>query len=249
MQNENPFKAPDAAVADQSPDMGEFIPEGRGVPAGNGVAWLQRGWELFRMAPGPWVLLCIVYLVVAIVLGMIPVVNFLFNLAVPIFTGGIMLGCKALEDGEELTVGHLFAGFSGHAGNLALVGLIYLVGVVAVVIVMALLMGGISAAAGNFSATAMIIPVLLAMLFIIPLAMAMYYAPALIVFHGQQPLQAMKASFFVSLKNIVPFLVYGLVVIVLAIVASLPLFLGWLVLIPVLQASIYASYKDMFTNN
>ena len=249
MQNDNPFKAPEAAVADQSPDMGEFIPEGRGVPAGNGVAWISRGWQLFRMAPGPWVLLCIVYIVVAVVLGMIPVVNFLFNLAVPIFTGGIMLGCKALEDGEELTVGHLFAGFSGYAGNLALVGLIYMVGVVAVVIVMAMLMGGITAAAGDFSATAMIIPILLGMLFIVPLAMAMYYAPALVVFHAQSPLQAMKASFFASLKNIVPFLLYGLVVIVLAVVASLPLFLGWLVLIPVMQASIYAGYKDMFTNS
>jgi hypothetical protein len=33
---------------------------------------------------------------------------------------------------------------------------------------------------------------------------------------------------------------------VLAVVASVPAFLGWLVLGPVLFASLYASYKDLF---
>ena len=33
---------------------------------------------------------------------------------------------------------------------------------------------------------------------------------------------------------------------VLAIVASIPLLLGWLVLIPVMMASMYAGYRDMF---
>lgn len=248
----NPFKAPEAMVADVMPDSGNFFPEGRQVPAGNGVAWLSQGWELFRRAPGVWIIMSVVYMVLLIVLGLIPLVNILINLLVPIFAGGIMLGCKALDDGEELTVGHLFAGFSGYAGKLALIGLIYLAGMVAIGILMALMIGGMGFAAfanGALSATAMILPMLLVGLLLIPLAMAVWYAPALVVFHDQAPFDAMKASFFVSIKNFLPFLVYGLVVIVLAILASLPIFLGWLVLIPVLQASIYASYKDMFTGN
>jgi uncharacterized membrane protein len=31
-----------------------------------------------------------------------------------------------------------------------------------------------------------------------------------------------------------------------AVVASLPLFLGWLVLVPVVYASLYAFYRDVF---
>ena len=48
------------------------------------------------------------------------------------------------------------------------------------------------------------------------------------------------------MKNVIPFLIYGLVGLVLTIVATIPLLLGWLVLIPMLIASIYVSYKDIF---
>jgi uncharacterized membrane protein len=57
---------------------------------------------------------------------------------------------------------------------------------------------------------------------------------------------ALKASFFACLKNIVPFLVYGIVGFVLAIVASIPVMLGWLVLGPVFIASVYTAYRDIF---
>ncbi|MFZ2266380.1 MAG: BPSS1780 family membrane protein [Azonexus sp.] len=253
MQNDNnPFKAPTAQVADLPPDSGDFIAGGRSVPAGNGLAWLGGAWELFRAAPGIWIGLCVAYLLLMVVLGMIPLVNFLLGLLAPVFAGGIMIGCKALDDGDELTIGHLFAGFSGHAGNLFLVGLIYMAGVVGVVLLMLLIGGGIGFSlfvSGAVSPMAMIVPILVACLLIVPLAMAVWYAPALVVFHQQTPFEAMKASFFVSIKNFLPFLVYSLVIIVLAILASLPFFLGWLVLIPVLQASIYVSYKDMFTES
>jgi uncharacterized membrane protein len=56
----------------------------------------------------------------------------------------------------------------------------------------------------------------------------------------------MKASFVACLRNIVPFLVYGVILFVLAIVASIPFGLGWLVLGPVMAASLYAGYRDIF---
>jgi uncharacterized membrane protein len=56
----------------------------------------------------------------------------------------------------------------------------------------------------------------------------------------------MKASFAGSMVNVLPFLVYGVVGVVLAIVASIPLMLGWLVLLPVSVASIYTSYCDIY---
>jgi len=246
----NPFKPPEAVVSDYRPEAGNFIPEGRRVPAGNGVAWLSQGWELFRAAPGTWIGLSVVYILLMVVLGLIPLVNFLLSLLAPIFVGGIMLGCKALDDGEELRIGHLFAGFSSHAGGLALVGLLYLAGVFGIGLVMALLIGGSiglgALSGGNLPIFGVIIGGLVAALLIIPLAMAVWYAPALVVLQQQTAFEAMKASFFIGIRNFLPFLVYGLVFLVLAVIATLPLGLGWLVLIPVLQASIYTSYKDMF---
>jgi uncharacterized membrane protein len=67
-----------------------------------------------------------------------------------------------------------------------------------------------------------------------------------VVFHGQSAAQAMKASFVACLKNIVPFLVYGVLTFLLAILASIPFGLGWLVLGPVLAGSLYAGYRDIF---
>ncbi|MBS1190004.1 MAG: hypothetical protein H6R10_1796 [Rhodocyclaceae bacterium] len=248
----NPFKAPEARVADVFPGTGEFIPEGQRVPAGNGIGWFGRGWEMFRAAPGTWIGLSLILLVITLILGMIPLVNFLLNLIVPIFIGGIMIGCKAQEEGEELRIVHLFAGFSGYAGKLALVGVAYLVGVLLIVlatVVVAGGLGGIMIGTGKGSATALALPMLMAAVLFAPLAMAVWYAPALVVFHDVAPVAALKSSFFACLKNFMPFLVYGFVFLVLALVASLPVFLGWLVLIPVVQASMYASYRDMFTRS
>ncbi len=60
------------------------------------------------------------------------------------------------------------------------------------------------------------------------------------------PVEAMKASFAACLKNTVPFLVYGALYLVAAIVASIPFGLGWIVLVPVLMLTMYVSYKDIF---
>jgi len=57
---------------------------------------------------------------------------------------------------------------------------------------------------------------------------------------------AIKQSFGACLKNIVPFLIYGVVAFVLSIVATIPFGLGWLVLGPVLAASVYTAYQDIF---
>jgi uncharacterized membrane protein len=47
-------------------------------------------------------------------------------------------------------------------------------------------------------------------------------------------------------KNVLPFLIYGIVWIVLAFIATLPLMLGWLVLAPVTFASVYTGYRDIY---
>ena len=79
--------------------------------------------------------------------------------------------------------------------------------------------------------------------------MAIWFAPALVFFNNMPPLDALKASFNACLKNILAFLVYGLIVLVLMFFAALPAGLGFLVLIPVLSGSVYASYRDIFLAN
>jgi uncharacterized membrane protein len=116
--------------------------------------------------------------------------------------------------------------------------------------VFALFMGGGDPSADPEAAAKAMTTVALAVLIMlalsIPVLMAIWFAPSLVVFHNLGAVEAMKASFSGCLRNIVPFLVYGIVGFVLAILASIPLGLGWLVLGPVFGASIYTAYKDIY---
>jgi uncharacterized membrane protein len=236
----------------------------RAVDAGRGASWFSEGWRLFTPAVGPWILIVIVGFFLHLVLAFIPVLGSIASqLIFPVLMAGLMLGCRAIDRGEPLTVAHLFAGFGPRVGPLLIVALIYLAAAVAIVIfVVALLFVFFGAAVlsqlwssqdSMSTAAAMgglaligLVGGLVFLLLFLPVVMAVWFAPALIVLNGLEPWESMKLSFFGCLRNILPFLVYGVVWIGLAIVATIPLFLGWLVLGPVTVASIYASYCDIF---
>lgn len=235
---------------------GEFVAGGRALAAGRGWDWIGQGWDLFKKQPGVWIGLIVVMVVIYIVLALIPIIGSLATILLgPVFGGGIMLGCRAQDQGGELQLGHLFAGFKDRFGPLVLVGVLYLVATVVIVVVVGLLMGASlfgmmgpgrpeSMPAGMGITALLAVLIMLALM--LPVLMAVWFAPALVVFDGKDALEAMKQSFIGCLKNIVPFLVYGLVMLVFGILASIPFALGWLVLGPVLAASIYTGYRDIF---
>ena len=255
----DPYAAPRARVADlpAAAAEGQFIAEGQTVQAGRGWAWCTEAWALFRLQPGTWILVIVVFLAISIAIGIIP---FLGNLAGyivgPIFAGGLMLGCHELARGGELRVGHLFAGFQDHLARLALVGVAYLLMfLVAFVIAFAVAgaglglgwlvgMGGVRT--GGISTMTILLAALVALALMIPAVMAIWFAPVLVVLNDFTVVDALKASFSASLKNFVPFLVYGAAFLGLGILASIPLMLGWFVLAPVIVASVYTAYRDIF---
>ena len=247
---ENPYLPPTSRVADTAIEGG-FIDGGRAVPAGSGTHWLASGWRTFRAQPGTWILIGIVLIVIAVVLAIIPILgNLALSLLTPVFLAGLMLACRKAASGGTAEVGDVFAGFQKNVGSLLLVGVIGLVLIIVVSIPAALIIvfaGGFGASQsiGGFT-FGMLIGALVFLALVIPIQMALWFAPALVVIQGFSAGQALGQSFRACLKNIIPFLVYGLILLVLAIVASLPLALGWLVLAPVAMASIYAAYRDIF---
>jgi uncharacterized membrane protein len=256
MATTNPYAAPKAAVADQTVVRNaDYVPGGQSRPAGHGWSWIAEGWELFKRQPGMWIGIILIAFVIFIVLALIPFLGGLVaTLLGPVFAGGIMLGCRALDSGNQLQIGHLFAGFRERTGTLIAVGAIYLGASLVVMLVVGLTMGvGMAAMMGQGdpeSVQAMGMTMVLAMLImfalLLPVIMAIWLAAPLVVFHEHGAVDAMKGSFMGCLKNILPFLVYGVIGFVLAIIASIPLGLGWLVLGPVMAGSIYASYRDIY---
>jgi uncharacterized membrane protein len=233
-----------------------FIPEGSTVPAGHGWTWITRAWDLFKLAPALWIGMVLAFVVISCVVALIPVLGSLISFALgPVFGAGFVIGCRALDEGGELKFGHLFAGFQTRFGTLVAVGLLYLaalfvvllvVGLIAGVSMFGIFSGGIDPANIGAAFATMALAFLVATALMLPVVMAVWFAPPLVVFNGLGAFDALKASFLGCLKNIVPFLVYGLILLGFAILASIPFGLGWLVLGPVITASIYTSYRDIY---
>jgi uncharacterized membrane protein len=259
------MQMPEATPAQPGAATPAPAPPPRQLPAGDGAAWWGESWRIFCAAPAAWLGILVVFVVVSIALVLVPIVGSLVHTVLtPVFAGGAMLGCHALARGEPLRIGHLFEGFQrGRFAPLCILGLIWLAILVVIAIVMVatifLTLGASGLAAlMDFSGTsidyaalasagrAVFIVGLVALAITVLVAMAYWFAPALVVLNGEPPVAALQKSFAASSRNIGAFLLYGLIYIGLAIVASIPVGLGWLVLGPMVAGSCYAGWRTIF---
>lgn len=252
---DNPFQAPGAHVEDvRRAGDGALLDEPNRLTAGRGSAWWSGGWSLFRKASGLWIGITIAMIILMMLLTVIPVLGPLATyILMPVLSGGLMLGCHSLQSDEGLSFGHLFAGFQRNFGQLALVGLLYLVGFVVVMLILFVAFGGAFAMAvfggsarSGAALSTLIFGVVLAFTLITPLAMSIWFAPALVMLNEIPAAQAMKLSFLGCWRNVLPFLVYGLIAIALMFAATIPFALGWLVLIPTGICSSYRAYREIY---
>ena len=241
------------------PDLHVVLP-GRGLPTGAGWQWIAEGWTLFTRAPLMWIVGIILTGLVMIALGFIPILgNIAFQLLQPVITGGFMVAARSLEKGEEFELEHLLQGFSRRLGPLLIVGLLFMLAWVAIIVVVAIVAGAAwlglagfgdpsealaSMAADPFT---ILLWVLVIMALGVPVTAAYWFAPALVMMHDVKPVTAMKESFFACFRNILPFLLYGIVMLVGAILAVIPFGLGMLVWFPLAIASTYVAYRQIFT--
>lgn len=228
------------------------------LEAGHGWQWIVEGFRLFRKNPLIWIVLTTILFFIALALGVIPFIGAaLFSLLSPIFTAGLMAGCRALEKDEEIEIAHLFGGFRLNTGDLITIGGVYLIGQILIYGVLVLVGGDAlsaivsGAASDDRAATPVAIDQLLpaavaGLALSLPLWMAVWFAPLLVMFDKLTAVAALKQSFAACLKNVAPFLVYAIVFMILGVIAAIPFGLGFLILAPMLFGSVYASYKDVF---
>lgn len=229
------------------------------LQAGQGWQWIKQGYALFMKAPLLWIVLLLICFIAVAGLSAVPVVGEpLASLLLPVVLAGLMVGCRALEHDEELELAHLFSGFRQHTAQLVTLGGIALVGQFLVFGVM-MMVGGATLVSILMSGQPVEDPeiikqavsgagiaVLLGITLFSVLLMAMQFAPMLVYFNNATPLQAMKLSLRAFVDNIGAMSVYGVIFMLLAILASIPMMLGWLVLMPIVFTSLYACYRDIF---
>jgi len=230
------------------------------VDAKQGWLWIVHGFALFRKVPLGWIILCTTLLLIAATLSLIPMAGqFIFTLLSPVFLAGLMIGCRSLEQGGGLEFSHLFAGFRSNTASLITIGGIYLVGQVLILgvfmlvggdVLMGLLLEGKRVDENELKSVSgdMLTASLVALTLSIPLMMAAWFAPLLVIFKDMPPLEAMRLSFVACLKNIIAFQLYAVILVVLTVIATMPYGLGLFILVPTLFTSIYVSFRDIFVD-
>jgi hypothetical protein len=208
----------------------------RVVDAGGGARWWTEGWRMFRSSIGTWVGIVLVYFAISLLLNEVPRIGAIADwILTPVFVGGVMLGCEALRREQPLRVSHLFDGFKGpYFIPLLLVGVFNLVAcLLAVVVGGAVLAAGIGMSGllnlANLPTDlwqmwrtlgfTYLLLIALALIVFAGIAMANWFAPALIVLRDERPLRAMMESLSACMRNWLPFLVYGMIGIGIAIAA------------------------------
>ena len=183
-----PVPAPavaDDAAADRSEPR--FVAGGRSVPMGQGWVWLTDGWRLFSATPAMWIVTLLAFIILSFVIGLVPIIGTIASLLLsPVLIAGMMIGAQAVDRGEALTLGHLFAGFQQRVGSLMLVGVLFavvFVAIVALIVVMfgsGLFLAGLSPEVLKQSLGTLAGAMLLGALLLIPVSMAYYFAPPLV---------------------------------------------------------------------
>lgn len=260
----------------QSAGEDKFIREGRVVPAGSSIGWIQSGFSIFKASPGLWIGVFLINVVISLVLGFIPFLGSIASyIMMPLFSAGFMVLSHSIYQGRPPSVDMMFAGFKERTGPLALVGVLWFVGVIAIVFALVSFFFtsiGISAIMGlaksnniasvfagiSFGKVAVALVIGVALMLV--LSAATYFAPALIIFHQLNAIDAMKTSFGACLKNFAAFLVYFLLFLLGgAVFGFLAAFLGFFIIIvlfvavfvlwPTMVASIYAAYRQIFLSS
>ena len=247
------------------------------LPALRGVAWLRDAYGMLSLARLPWLMLLMLYY---LILGVIDFIPFLGQIAAPIlkpvFAVGFLAAAWSQERGGTPEPKQLFVGFRSNLWALLPLGVVLVAGITLAVLGTALVDGGklLDALSGKTKFDDALLAdgeVQLAMLFAaacaLPVMLALWFAPALVVFQDCPAGLALRTSLAAALANWQPIAVYGLLVffyggvvpglvttlIALVAPASLAFTVALIVLLPylflfiaTLHISDYVSYRDIF---
>lgn len=234
-----------------------FNPEGRSCAAGDGWRWYGVAWRLFKAQPFAWWGVLLVTFGVLMLLSMIPLLNLVVSVAFPVAVAGAGSCARSLIRDGRFEISQVFDGLKRRPGALLLAGLVYMLFSLIGMGLLALFSTGSAGAffmgsVGErqmamqqvFAAGGIAVLVYIA---ILSLAMsAILFTPYLIQEQDVSVPQAMLMSLKACFKNILASLVWGLSYIFWGILATIPIGLGWLVLLPVLFITAYVAYRDIF---
>ncbi|MDO4700583.1 MAG: BPSS1780 family membrane protein [Moraxella sp.] len=242
----NPYQA-----ADVVPERGRclsLLHEPNYLPASSGIEWIKHAWRIFLLRPLFWVGMGLCYIAILMVASWIPILNILSALLNIFLLAGMAYMAHLTDMGNEANIGDLFVGFKQNTLQLTILFLLTMVCIAVIVVPVAVVVRVIGIGIDDIGSLSLLVVgfvVLSVLLIAIPLAMAMFFAPILVLLHDLYAIEAMKLSFKACARNMLPFLVYAVVIALINVVAAIPLGLGYFVAFPLALLAIYASYQQI----
>jgi hypothetical protein len=247
----------------------------RQVAARRGIVWLVRAFQLFARSPIIWLLCGALFLfglliISAILLASLPVLSPLIAIPTTIFIAGVCYASAQSDQGKGLRFEWLFHGFDFQLKPLSLLGLLYGLGNVFIALLAEAIvqLSGFELAPVELSSlpptllpTGYWLLLLIYLALMIPLLMAYWFAPALIILGNTTVKQSLLLSYRACRDNWLPFTVfalYALLFIFAALflvafsalisisIAVLLQFCVYFAAIPITLISIYTAYCDLF---
>jgi len=232
----------------------------RQVEASSGWDWYVQGWHLFMKNPGMWLVTTLVMMIVLAVLAWFPVIGApAAALLKPALLGGMMYGAHELAQGRSFEFPYLFQAFkdSEKTGPMIMLGLLPMVIFLIMVVffgaaVFSMLVGAMLAPkTGGFSGAMGAGSVIFGLFLMIPIWIgifaALFFAVPRVMLDGENWIEAIKSSLSACLANIVPMILFLVILIVASVLAAVfTLGLGMFLIAPVLMAAMYCAYVEVY---
>ena len=179
---------------------------------------------MFRQAPLAWLFLLFVYYLLVAIAGLGPwaaIGQLVAALLKPVFGVGFLAAAWTQERGGRPKLEQLFRGFRSNLYALLGLGVVFLLGMTLAVLTAALVDEGmlIAVFSGEAKPTEEMLAsgrpqlaLLLGVLCALPTLLALWFAPALVVFHDAGTVSALAGSLSAALANWRPVAVYGIAV-------------------------------------
>jgi hypothetical protein len=265
-------------VSEQSNQMQENKPLYRKVTATNGITWLKNAYWLFKYRANIWLMMMLFMLI----LFAVPVIQFFSIIFTPLFTASIMLGCVNIRQNKGFKFSQLFYCFSHSTKKLINIGLIYFATTFGCLILALKISDAMGYTIMPFTqemlnmansdperfmaliGEQLLMPMLIFMALMVPVLMANWFAPTLIVLNKLSVIESLKQSFKACRTNMKAFTIYGLaalivimtlalaVALLVAFLPSLSIFLKLLfnlVIMSLTFATMFSSYEDIFISS
>lgn len=268
----NPYSAPAEIELSMAEPATGFVKEPQERMFSEGIQWITSAFYIFKLAPFQWCFTVLFVFILLMVLSFIPVLGHFLSILNPLIAGGLFWVAHRAHETQSVEMSSFFVGIRGKIGRLIGFGALCLLIGLLVLVTAALVVGvvwGVVQGGGNdlwalFAEEAWqdalvsgdwvpyelmmlgLFWVLLAMLFYLPVAMSLWFATVFIVINDLPILESMRLSWRACLSNILPFLLYSIISLIILVVALIPFGLGLFIVGPILMISIYTSYRSIF---